>query len=94
MNKQPERYKNLNLDFREEKNTTKNWLKFGLSWGLLMYIITILIMPLINQAEITQRSLLTGIPLWLIGGLAWGYTMKIWMNKKGKANKKLTSTIN
>lgn len=88
LNKQPERYKNLNLDFREEKNTTKNWLKFGLSWGLLMYIITILIMPLINQTEITQRSLLTGIPLWLIGGLAWGYTMKIWMNKKGKLIKK------
>lgn len=46
-----------------------------------------IIFPLITQKEITQKSLLIGIPLWTICGLGWGYTMKVWMNKKGKINK-------
>jgi len=81
---QPERYKNINLEIPEKKNTTKNWLKSGLSFGLFMYVSMIIAFPLITGEEITQRRLLIGIPFWLIGGLGWGYTMKIWMNKKGK----------
>jgi hypothetical protein len=37
--------------------------------------------PLIAEHEITPKALLIGIPLWLIGGLGWGYTMKIVTNK-------------
>jgi hypothetical protein len=43
--------------------------------------------PLIAQHEITQKSILIGIPLWLIGGLGWGYTMKIVLNKGERKNK-------
>ena len=87
LDKQPERYKNLNLETFDKKNTTKNWLKAGLFWGLLMYIIMTFILPLIKQEQITQKSMLTGIPIWLIGGLGFGFIMKIWMNRKGKENK-------
>lgn len=84
LNKQANRYKNLNLEIAQKKNTTKRWLMSGLLFGFLMYLIMIIIYPLVLHEEITQRKLLIGIPIWLIFGLAWGYTMKAWMNKKGK----------
>jgi hypothetical protein len=68
------------------KNSKKNWIKTGLFFGLFMYIIMIIIFPLIEGEEITQRRLLFGIPFGLIGGLGFGYIMKIWMNKMGKEN--------
>ncbi|MGZ2368436.1 hypothetical protein ACXR6G_01460 [Ancylomarina sp. YFZ004] len=87
LDKQPERYKNLNLEIIEKKNTTKDWLKMGFFWGLFMYVFMIFILPLIEQEEISQKSMLIGIPIWLIGGLGFGFFMKIWMNRKGKQNK-------
>ena len=84
LDKQPERYKNLNLELVTPKMTTKNWLKMGLAWGLFMYLTMVFIFPFIMQEEITQKSMLIGIPIWLIGGLSFGFTMKIWMNRKGK----------
>jgi len=84
LDKQPERYKNLNLEVDDTKNITKNWLKAGLLWGLFMYIGMTFIFPLIEQEQITQKSMLRGIPIWLIGGLIMGYTNKIWLNRKGK----------
>ena len=86
LDKQPERYKNLNLEIPEKKNTTKNWLKTGLFLGFFMYIIMTFIFPLFEQKQITQKNMLTGIPIWLIGGLGFGYIMKFWMNRRGKGN--------
>jgi len=87
LDKQPERYKNLNLEIIEKKNTTKNWLKRGLLFGLFMFVATQIIYPLIENKEITQKNILIGIPFWLICGLGWGLIMKRLMNKKGKENK-------
>jgi hypothetical protein len=84
LDKQPDRYKNINLEISEKKNSTKNWLKSGLFFGLFMFITMQILFPLIKNKEITQKSILIGIPLWLICGLVWGFTMKWWMNKKGK----------
>ena len=84
INIQPERYKDINLEISDNKNITKNWLKSGLFFGLFMFVIMTFIFPLIEQEQITQKSILIGIPVWLIGGLFFGYTMKIWMNKKGR----------
>lgn len=87
LDKQPQRFENVNLEIAEKKNTTIHWLKSGLWVGLFMYVAMEIIFPVIDQKEITQKSLLIGIPFWLICGLGWGYTMKVWMNKKGKINK-------
>ena len=84
LKKQPERYKNINLELPKKKNTTKNWLKSGLFFGLFMYVMMTFIFPLIEQESINIKQILISIPLWLIAGLGWGYTMKIWVNKKEK----------
>jgi hypothetical protein len=43
--------------------------------------------PLIAGHELTLRTLLIGIPLWLLGGPGWGYTMKIVMNRSERKDK-------
>lgn len=91
LKKQPERYKNLNLELLEKENTTKKWLKFGLLWGLFMFVFSIVINPLISNVQITQKMILLNILIWFIGGLGFGYIMKIWMNIKGK--KPITKNI-
>lgn len=84
LEKQPERYKNINLDVPENKNTTEHWLISGIVFGLFMFIIMVVIIPIIKGETITIKNIIIGIPLWTIGGLAWGYLMKLWMNKQGK----------
>jgi len=91
LKKQPERYKYLNFELSEKKNTTKKWLKLGLLWGLFMFVFSIIVNPLISNVQITQKMILLNILIWLIGGLGFGYTMKIWMNRKGK--KPITKNI-
>ena len=87
LDKQPERFRNINLEFPEKRNTTKRWLISGFFFGLFMFIGMVIINPTVKGDGITLKAVLIGIPLWLIGGLAWGLTMNGWMNKKGKENK-------
>lgn len=82
--KQPARFKNIHTEIPKQKNTTKNWLKSGLLWGLIMFLLMTFVFPLVVHEPISKMKILTGIPIWLLGGLIFGYTMKIWMNKKGK----------
>ena len=84
LDKQPSRYKNISLEIPEKKNTTTSWLKSGLLWGLIMYVLMILLFPLIMHGQLSGKIMLIGIPIWLIAGLGFGYTMKTWVNKKGK----------
>jgi len=84
LEKQPERFKDLTFEIPENKLTTKYWLKLGLLFALIMYVVMTILFPLIDNKEMTQRSLLIGIPIWLICGLGWGYWMKTRMMKKGK----------
>jgi hypothetical protein len=80
-------FRNSGPGVPEKKNKNRVWLISGLLFGLFMYFAMTIIYPLITQQEITLRALLIGIPLWLIGGLGWGYTMKIVMNKLERKNK-------
>jgi hypothetical protein len=80
-------FKRLSPETPKQKNRTRRWLVSGLLFGLFMFIAIEILYPLIAEHEITLRALLIGIPLWLIGGLGWGYTMKIMMDKIERKNK-------
>ena len=53
-----------------------------------MFLIMSIGFPYFEGQEITLKTLLLGIIIWTIGGLGFGYIMKIFMNKtmnkKGK----------
>ena len=80
-------FRNSGPGVPEKKNKNRVWLISGLLFGLFMFTAMEILYPLIAEHEITPRALLIGIPLWLICGLGWGYTMKIVMNKLERKNK-------
>jgi hypothetical protein len=70
----------LNLTYSEPK---RKWLLDGLIWGFLMYLFMVILFPLIQGKDITQKGLLIGVPVWMACGLLFGLTMK-WIYRKRK----------
>ena len=59
----------------------KKWVRSGLLWGLILYVITMVLVPLIDGEKFKTSKLLLGIPLWVIVGLTMGYLFK-WKKKR------------
>lgn len=51
----------------------KKWIRSGLVWGGILYIITMVIFPLIDHERFNITKILLGIPLWIVVGLTMGY---------------------
>ena len=85
LKKQPKRYENIHLEITPNPFDKKNWIKTGLTWGAFMFIIITFGFPyFIDGQKITSKSILIGLIIWTIAGLVFGYTMKLFMSKKGK----------
>lgn len=84
LEKQPERFINLDLEKTSNPFEHKGWIKQGLTWGLLMYIFMGVLFPLMLREPITWARLLWQIPYWGIVGLAYGYFMRWLFNKQAK----------
>ena len=54
----------------------KKWIKNGLAWGLIMFVIMVFIFPYFNEEEISIKSILLGVVIWSLAGLLFGITMK------------------
>ena len=50
--------------------------------------------PYFDGQEITLKSILIGLIIWTIAGLAFGYTRKIFMNKTMNKKEKNTAANN
>ncbi|MCO6461850.1 MAG: hypothetical protein J5I59_10620 [Saprospiraceae bacterium] len=79
--KQPARYKDLNLTDQPNPYEGKGWIREGLYWGLIMYIMMTFFFPLIDGSGITLKNILVGIPIWAVGGVGFGYSMKLILGK-------------
>lgn len=79
---QPDRYKNLDLESLPDPYEGIGWVKQGLSWGLVMFVFMTLWIPLIDGDSITLKIVLINLVAWTIGGLLFGYSMKILGVKK------------
>ncbi len=86
LKKQPERYRNLNLEQEQDMKSKQYWFISGLVFGMVMFLLMEIITPLTEGLDITSRRILISIPIWLLGGLLWGYVMHKWMNKKGRTS--------
>lgn len=82
LNKQPQRFASVDVNKVAPELSKKRWVAIGLSWGLFMFIFTTFIMPWLRDEAITTTEILISIPIWTLGGLAFGYTMKKMMVKK------------
>jgi hypothetical protein len=61
--------------------TSQNWIKLGLVWGVLMFLFNSLGFPYFLGENITLEDIFVGLILWTLGGLAFGYTMRLFMTK-------------
>lgn len=53
----------------------KKWIKEGIAWGVIMFIMMMIIFPWIEGEEITLKRMLVGAPIWGAGGLFYGFLM-------------------
>ena len=65
------------------------WIREGLFFGLFMFFFNTLLLPIILGEEYSLLKILVGIPLWILGGLSFGYAMKITMRFLVKNQKKI-----
>lgn len=81
---QPKRFENIDFEQIYNPYDSKNWIKTGLAYGILMFVFVSIVLPFFKGDEITLRSLTIGVIWWIIGGLIFGFVMKVWMSSKIK----------
>lgn len=81
LEKQPARYENIT--FGQVRHSDIAWWKIGLRFGGFMYVFMTLFFLILEPSEFSYVALIS-IPLWLCGGLAFGYIMKFWMGRRGE----------
>ncbi|RYJ41717.1 hypothetical protein [Flavobacterium beibuense] len=62
----------------------KKWLRSGLVWGGVLYIIAMIIFPIIDGERLSYHKILLGIPFWIIIGLIIGYLFEKKRHPKAK----------
>jgi len=77
LERQPERYQNLDLENIPSPYEGYGWVTMGLRWALFMYIFTTVMYQVIDGDEISFEKLLKRAVIWLIGGLIYGYIMRL-----------------
>jgi len=60
----------------------KRWVRSGLVWGGILYVISMVVFPLIDHERFDLEKLLMGIPLWIVVGFTIGYLFE--RKKKNK----------
>ncbi|WP_116787692.1 hypothetical protein [Flavobacterium psychrotrophum] len=64
----------------------KKWVRSGLVWAGILYIITMVLFPLVDHERFDLEKLLLGLPLWAVVGLMIGYLFE---RKKSKTKRKI-----
>jgi hypothetical protein len=57
-------------------------LTYGLGWGLCTFVTIIAWNVLIRHNQFTWIDVAIGLPIWSLGGLAWGNSMWAWFEKR------------
>jgi len=82
LSKQAARYAHLDLQHIPNRYAGLGWIKEGISWAFFTYLLVEILFPLIMHENYQLKKLLLSIPLWLLGGLGYGYTLKLINGKK------------
>ena len=54
----------------------KKWVKVGLVWALFMFVLMVFVIPYFNNEEITKNGILSGVIIWTLAGLVFGFVMR------------------
>jgi hypothetical protein len=66
--------------------TRKNWIYMGAIWGVSMWLIMSLVPALKRDAidDSLKLAVFLGLPIWTVGGFAFGWSMWFFLGRKGK----------
>ncbi|WP_055432461.1 hypothetical protein [Candidatus Symbiothrix dinenymphae] len=73
--KQFNKFQKLSIKNMLKTYKSNKCIRAGLLWGAFMYLSITFLLPLLRGENITLAGVIIGIPLWLMGGLFWGYSM-------------------
>lgn len=54
----------------------KSWMKFGIFWGAFMALVLNVLFPLFDGEPIQTVRVLISLPLWILGGMLFGYVSR------------------
>ena len=60
----------------------KQWIYTGIGWGIFMFFLATITIPFFFKEPITWKKVLIEFPLWINGGLGYGYFMKKYFEKE------------
>jgi hypothetical protein len=62
----------------------KQWVKIGLVWGTIMFLLMTFVFPYFREEEISLSKVVFSIILWSVMGLLFGYALRNRFNKLKK----------
>jgi hypothetical protein len=86
LQQQPARFENIDVTSIPNPFEKKGWIYTGLSFGAVMFVIMSLLMPFFFDEEITLETLAVGLVAWTLGGLGFGFFMKLFLGKSPKTS--------
>ena len=90
---QPARFENLKLTFEAEKISVQKGLLMSLYFGGCMFVFMTLFNWFLGET-INSKFIMVSSIAWLLGGLAFGFTMRAWFNYQiGKAQKQQQNNL-
>ena len=66
----------------------KNWIKFGVIWGVFMFLILNVGFPLYDGDKLDIKRMVISFPVWIIFGLIFGYVSR---SRKNTSKKEIKS---
>lgn len=79
-----ERYVDLELGSDQQAYSHYNWIKTGLVYAVLMFILMTGLTYLTGTLDLAAVNLAVSVLTWSFGGLQFGYGMKLFIGKKGQ----------
>lgn len=84
LQRQPARFKTIQLESVPNPFEKKGWIYTGLAWGAVMFVIMSLLIPFFFNEPITLETVTLGMVIWTLGGLCFGFSMKLFLGKSTK----------
>lgn len=73
LDKQPQRFNNINFESVSEVYRNEKWVLTGVLWGLIMFIFLEILHPWITNQEYNLNKMIIGLIIWTLGGVIFGY---------------------
>ena len=68
------------MEVNQNNQKKKLWIIEGLVWGVFMFLMMGILFPLAQKEPFTTKRVLLSLLYWLIGGLVYGYILKLFQN--------------